>query len=247
MKTKPKISKPDTSAYAYGQKQKLHIKGKFMATVETSKKIATATFYIINGNYDSLISYEASVDLGFVPEINSVSSNNDHGSNNVQNLIREYSNLFEGIGKLKDRDIKLHIDESVPPAAQPHRHILFHLREKVETESSRLESLDIIEKVDGATEWVSPIVVAPKKNGEIRICVDMRQANKAIKRELHKTPTIDDIIAKLSGSTVFSKLDMNQGFHQCVLSNKSRNITVFSTHVKLRRYKRLNYGISASP
>ena len=84
MKTKPKISKPDTSAYAYGQKQKLPMKGKFIATVETSKKIATATFYIINGNYDSLISYETSV-----PEMNSVSSNNDHGSNNVQNLVRE--------------------------------------------------------------------------------------------------------------------------------------------------------------
>ena len=116
----------------------------------------------------------------------------------------------------------------------------------METELSRLESLDIIEKVDGATEWVSSILGAPKKNGEIRICVDMRQANKAIKRERHITPTIDDIIAKLSDSTVFSKLDMNQGFHQCVLSKESRN-TVFSTHVGLRKYKRLNYGISASP
>ena len=56
-----------------------------MATVETTKKLATATFYIISGNYDSLISYETSVDLGLVPEINFVSSNNDHGSNNVQN------------------------------------------------------------------------------------------------------------------------------------------------------------------
>ena len=140
-----------------------------------------------------------------MPEINFVSLNNDHGSNNVQNLVREYSNLLEGIGKLKDRDIKLHIDESVPPVAQPHRRIPFHLREKVETELSRLESLDITEKVDGATEWVSPIVVAPKKKGEIRVCVDMRQANTAIKTERHITPTIDDIIAKLSGSTVFSK------------------------------------------
>ena len=107
--------------------------------------------------------------------------------------------------------------------------------------------MDIIEKVNGVTEWVSPIVVAPKKNGEIRICVGMRQANKAIERERHITPTIDDIIVKLSGSTVFSKLNMNQGFHQCVLLKESRHITVFSTHVGLRRYKRLNYGISASP
>ena len=61
------------------------------------------------------------------------------------------------------------------------------------------------------------------------------------------TPTIDDIISKLNGAQVFSKLDMNNGFHQLVLSKDSRNITVFSTHAGLRRYKRLNYGISASP
>ena len=73
----------------------------------------------------------------------------------------------------------------------------------------------------------------------------MRQANKAIKRERHIIPTIDDIIAELSGSTIFLKI--RQRFHQCVLSKESGNITVFSTHVGLRRYKRLNYGISASP
>ena len=121
------------------------------------------------------------------------------------------------------------------------------MREKVEKELERLERLDIIEKVDGPTDWVSPIVVAPRKNGDIRICVDMRKANEAIKKERHITPTIDDITSNLNGAKIFSKMDMNNGFHQCELSPESRNITVFSTHVGLRRYKRLNYGISASP
>ena len=61
------------------------------------------------------------------------------------------------------------------------------------------------------------------------------------------TPTIVDIIAKLNGANVFSKIDMNQIFYQCVLSKEFRNITVFSTHIGLRRYKRFNYVISASP
>ena len=100
-------------------------------------------------------------------------------------MINEYSGLFEGIGKLKDKEIKLHIDESVSPVAQPHRRIPFHMRDKVEKELQRLEQLDVIETVDGPTEWVSPIVVVQKKNGKIRLCVDMRQANKAMKRERH--------------------------------------------------------------
>ena len=67
-----------------------------------------------------------------------------------------------------------------------------------------------------------------------------------MRKERRITPTLDDIIAKLNGVKVFSNIDMKQRFHQCVLSKESRNITVFSTHVGLRRYNRLNYGISAS-
>ena len=76
----------------------------------------------------------------------------------------------------------------------------------------RDEKLDIIEKVHGPPDWVSPIVITSKKNGDIRICVDMQRANEAIKRERHITPTDDDITSKLNGATVFSKLDMNHGF-----------------------------------
>ena len=61
------------------------------------------------------------------------------------------------------------------------------------------------------------------------------------------TPKIDDIILELNGSTVFSKIDLVQGFHQLVLSRDSRNLTTFATHVGLRRYKRLNFGVNAAP
>ena len=55
----------------------------------------------------------------------------------------------------------------------------------MEKELKRLEELDIIEQVDGPTTWISPIVVVPKKSGDVRISVDMREVNKAIKREKH--------------------------------------------------------------
>ena len=78
-----------------------------------------------------------------------------------------------------------------------------------------MEKDDIIEKIDGPTPWVSPLVIVPKaKNpNDIRICVDMRHPNKAIKRERHISPTIDEIIADLNKAQVFSKLDLNQGYH----------------------------------
>ena len=59
-------------------------------------------------------------------------------------------------------------------------------------------------------------------------------------------PTMDDIINDLNGAKVFSKLDLNHGYHQLEIHPDSRHITTFSTHVGLRRYKRLSFGINAA-
>ena len=74
----------------------------------------------------------------------------------------------------------------------------------------------------------------------------MRAVNKSILRERHITPTITEIIADINGSTVFSKLDLNQGYHQLEMASESRHLTTFSTHLGLRRYTRLNFGISSA-
>ncbi|KAJ7993995.1 hypothetical protein DPEC_G00261350 [Dallia pectoralis] len=120
--------------------------------------------------------------------------------------------------------------------------------EKVEEELKRLEKSDFIETVTGPTPWVSPIVTPPKPKDQdkVRICVDMRQANTAIQRERHITHTMDDIIHKLNGATVFSKLDLTAGYHQLERHPDSRYITTFTTHLGLRRYKHLNIGISSA-
>ena len=73
----------------------------------------------------------------------------------------------------------------------------------------------------------------------------MRQANKVIQRERHLTPTIKEIIKALNGATVFSKLDLNQGYNQLELTPESRYITTFSTHLGLRRYTR-NFSASSA-
>ena len=74
----------------------------------------------------------------------------------------------------------------------------------------------------------------------------MRQANKAVKRERHVTPTVKEMIGDLNGARVFGKLDLNQGYNQLELAPESRYITTFITHMSLMRYKRLNFGISSA-
>ena len=110
--------------------------------------------------------------------------------------MQQYPRLFQGIGKLKDVEIKLHIDKQVKPVAQPARRIPFHLRQQVEKQLKLLEQQGIIEQVEGPTPWVSPLVVIPKKNGEVRLCVDMRMANRAIDRRHHSQARWSDSVLK---------------------------------------------------
>ena len=135
------------------------------------------------------------------------------------------------------------------PITRPHRRIPYHVRAQTKKELSRLLELDIIEPVgDEPTPWVSPIHIVQKPHNpeKIRICIDMRAANKAIKRERHITPTIDDVITELNGAQVFSTLDLNAGYHQVEPAPESRHLMVFSSHTGLFRYKRLNFGVSSA-
>lgn len=118
----------------------------------------------------------------------------------------QFACLFVGVvGCIKNGKVALHIDKSVAPFAQIHCRLPFHVLKDVENEEK--QSLDIIEKVEGPTLGVNPIVAVPK-TGRMRLCIDMRGANRAIKRIEHPIQTIDDMIEDLNVTIVFSKLDM---------------------------------------
>ena len=239
---KIKLTKTSKKVYAYGPcgyKRELPIMGKIQTTAEAQSKVTEAEFYIIKGEADNLLSCTTSIDLGFITFTNAVNIQNK------QNIIDEYSDRFEGIGKMKNCNIKLHIDQEVSPIEQKCRRVPFHIRDLVTEELDRLEKLDIIEKAEGPTPWVSPIVVVSKKQG-VRICIDSRAINTAIERERHPTPTIEDLIVDLNGAQIFSKIDLNKGYHQLELHPESRYITTFTTHAGLYRYKRLCFGINSA-
>ena len=162
-------------------------------------------------------------------------------------MLEQHKDVFKGVGNLKDFEVKLHTNPEIKPVIQAQRRIPFHIRKKVETEIDRLEKDDIIEEVEGATQWVSPLVITPKKNREkIRICVDMRLPNTSILRTRHPMPTSDELISDLNGACHFSKLDLKQGYHQLTLAEESRNLTTFTTHKGLTRYKRLCFGVNSA-
>ncbi len=134
----------------------------------------------MKGNGCTLLGYETAKKLGLIKIINSVSSPSNQTV--ADKLVDSYTELFRGIGKLKDFQVKLHINTDIQPTCQPHKRVPFHIRQNVEDELKKLEDDDIIETVTGPTSWVSPIVTPPKPKDpdKVRVYVDMRQANTAI-------------------------------------------------------------------
>ena len=95
---------------------------------------------------------------------------------------------------------------------------------KVKEELLRLKELDVIEETKMPTDWCAPIVVVPKDNGQVRICVDLTKLNEAVQRERIMLPTVDHTIGQMAGAKVFSKLDANSGFHQICLDEESKKL-----------------------
>ena len=100
-------------------------------------------------------------------------------------------------------------------------------------------------KVDQPTDWVNNLVVAEKRNGSLRLCLDPKDLNKAIKREHHKIPIIQEISSELTGKKVFSTLDLKNGYWQIELDQESSLLCTFATPFERYRFTRMPFRISS--
>ena len=152
-------------------------------------------------------------------------------------------------------DLKYHGKESKQTVGEPYhiqlkadakpnalfttRNVPLPLRTKVFQEIKRMEEFGIISKVDLPTQWCAGMVVVPKKNGSVHICMNLKPLNSSVLREI--------VLAQLSGAKVFSKLDANSGFWQIPLTEESRLLTTFITPYGQYCFNKLLFGISSAP
>ena len=101
-------------------------------------------------------------------------------------------------------------------------------------------------KVDQPTDWVNNLVVVEKSNGSLRLCLDPKDLNKAIRKEHHKIPTIQEISSELAGKSMFSTLDLKDGYWQIELDTESSLLCTFATPFGRYRFTRMPFGISSA-
>ena len=190
-------SKADKQLFAYGNRKTLKVAGIFTASVKYKQTvIPDMEFVVLDGKGQDLLGRDTVLRLGVLHIVSSVSEavNTDN-----RTVFDKYPDCFKGVGKLKLFQLEIPIDPDVDPVIQPMRRILYSLRDKLSKKQDELLDLDIIERVEEPSSWVSPVVCVPKHSGDdVSLCVDMRQANTAVRRVRHPIPTIDELLQEMN-------------------------------------------------
>jgi len=199
-------------------------------------RLCNQPIYVVKDLQQDLLGLPAIKTLYLLTPIDTCTVNTPVGTVNTP-IPEQYPTLFKGLGTFPDTyEIKLRPDAKpfvlfIPRNIIP-RNVPFPLRKKVEDELARMESLNVMSRVDEPSLWCAAMVVVPKKNSEtVRICVDFQPLNECVLREVHPLPAKveETLLAQLSGATVFSKVDAKCGFWQIPLAEHSRHLTTFIT------------------
>ncbi|XP_032240654.1 uncharacterized protein LOC116619712 [Nematostella vectensis] len=127
-----KLEQSGVKIFAYQSTNPLQVLGKFTAITASTTKNISARFYVVKGSGGSLLSWKTSQELNLLQTVKQVTEKTPQG-------------------KLKNYQIKLHIDENTPPVAQPHRRVPFHVRKQLGEQLQRDEELGVIERIEGPT------------------------------------------------------------------------------------------------
>ena len=141
----------------------------------------------------------------------------------LDTMLDKYSDVFEDkLGTFTSAKAKLTLKEDSQPRFLKARQMPYALKPKVEEELRRLQNEGILNKVEWS-EWATPIVPVPKKDGSVRLCGDYKvTVNPELQAEQYPLPRIEDIFANLAGGQKFSKIDLRQAYHQLEMEEDSK-------------------------
>ena len=162
---------------AFGD-QRLNACGKVTINCQHKEKIYPVVFEVIDQDVPNILGLATCVELKLVQRLDAINTQ-------TADILDSYSDVFEGLGCITDASYRIKVDENAQPIVHPPRKVPVTLRPKVQQELKRMEELDVIEKVEEPTDWVNSMVSIVKPNGKLRICIDPRDLNKAVKRDYY--------------------------------------------------------------
>ena len=160
-------------------------------------------------------------------------------------ITTEFADVFTGTGCFPG-ECHLELEPHAKPVQHVPRRVPVPIREAVKEQLDDMEQRDIIAKVTEPTDWISSMVVVKKPN-KLRICINPKDLNAAIKKPRFQMPTIDEMLPRLQNAKIFSVLDAKEGFYHIKLDKQSSKLTTFWTPFGRYRWLRMPFGISSAP
>lgn len=222
--------------------ESLPVVGECMLKCVVNDKCRLLKFIIVNLDVQPVLGASACVELHLIQRINGV----DIQSSNPSEVIEEFKDVFEGIGRLPGKH-RIMLHDNATPVIAASRKVPLALEQKVQDELARMIQDGIIEKVTKPTDWVNPVVIVPKKDNTIRICLDPRHLNKFIRRQHYQIPSQDQLLSKLKGSRIFSLVDAKNAFYHIQLDDESADLCTFITPFGRYRFLVMPFGLSCAP
>ena len=173
-----------------------------------TRKRYLAEFVVVHKAATSILGAATSQELGLIKVCSENILNTVHAANSVSLLTKEeiiaaYPCVFcDELGTFPGK-AHLEIDDSVTPVKMPLRRTPIAIKEKLMEEIRRLENLGVIVQMEEPSDWISGMVATEKKSsGALRICIDPRPLNKALRRSHYPLPTIEDVLPQLHNAKV---------------------------------------------
>ena len=203
LKRKPEI-KPTKIRYTGDI---IPITEKIYITIQRKGMLHKLCFIITPRKFPFIIGKDACEKLNIIKRINFIKNLDKN------NVLSAYKELFTGISCSPGR-VSIKLKHETVPGKEACRKITFAMLNDVKAALDRMEEAGMIKRITQPTKWGSAMHIAYKLDRKLRICLDPRNLIKAILRKHFKLPTHEEVMARMAGAKIFSKLDCSKRFWQ---------------------------------
>lgn len=212
---------------------KMKVIGEAIVELVIKNRKRRVLFVIVNEDVTPILGKKSCEELKLIVKLDEIES-------------CESDDVFNGIGCLKKFVYDIDLVENPKFTIEPARRIPYAYREKVKEELDSMERNLVIKRITEPTPVVSPLVIVHKKN-KLRICIDLTQVNKNIRRRHYPLKTMEEIATRTKGSKYFTLLDCRRGFWQIKVTERTQKYLVFSTPWGRYSFQRLPFGLASAP
>ena len=238
------LSKPSLKLRSY-TKHPIPIVGTMKVEVKYEGYTGAQTLYVVEGCGPSLLGRDWLNEIRINwQEIRTVMSTIP----SCHELVEKYAEVFRNErGTMANYKAHLSLRDDARPRFYRARQVPFAMRDAVGRELDRMEKAGITRKVT-YSEWASPIVSVPKKDGSLRICGDYKVSiHPHMEVDQHPLPNPTELMVKLTGGRKFTKLDLSAAYTQMLLDEDSTKLVTVNTHKGLYQFMRLPFGVGSAP